>query len=32
MNQHDGEIITLDEVSAYLKADKQTVFQLVRQG
>ena len=32
MNQADGEILTLDEVAAYLKAGKKTVYRLAQQG
>lgn len=28
----DGEILTLDEVAAYLKAGKKTVYRLAQQG
>jgi excisionase family DNA binding protein len=32
MTEADGEILTLDEVAAYLKAGKKTVYRLVQQG
>lgn len=32
MNQLDCEILTLDEVSVYLKAGKKTVYRLAQQG
>jgi len=32
MNEADGEILTLDEVAAYLKAGKKTVYRLAQQG
>ena len=32
MNKADGEILTLDEVAAYLKAGKKTVYRLAQQG
>ena len=32
MNQPDSEILTLDEVAAYLKAGKKTVYRLAQQG
>lgn len=32
MNSPDGEILTLDEVAAYLKAGKKTVYRLAQQG
>lgn len=32
MNQADSEILTLDEVSVYLKAGKKTVYRLAQQG
>ena len=32
MNQADSEILTLDEVSVYLKAGKKTLYRLVQQG
>lgn len=32
MTQADGEILTLDEVAAYLKAGKKTVYRLVQHG
>lgn len=32
MNQPDGGILTLDEVAAYLKAGKKTVYRLAQQG
>lgn len=31
MNKADGEILTLDEVAAYLKAGKKTVYRLAQQ-
>lgn len=32
MTEADGEILTLDEVAAYLKAGKKTVYRLAQQG
>lgn len=32
MIEADGEILTLDEVAAYLKAGKKTVYRLAQQG
>lgn len=32
MNQADSDILTLDEVAAYLKAGKKTVYRLAQQG
>ena len=32
MTDADGEILTLDEVAAYLKAGKKTVYRLAQQG
>lgn len=32
MNQPESEILTLDEVSAYLKAGKKTVYRLAQHG
>ncbi len=32
MNEAEGEILTLDEVAAYLKAGKKTVYRLAQQG
>lgn len=32
MIEADGEILTLDQVAAYLKAGKKTVYRLVQQG
>ena len=32
MTDTDGEILTLDEVAAYLKAGKRTVYRLAQQG
>ncbi|MDH0423374.1 helix-turn-helix domain-containing protein [Delftia tsuruhatensis] len=32
MNQPDSEILTLDEVSVYLKAGKKTVYRLAQEG
>ena len=32
MSETDGEILTLDEVAAYLKAGKKTVYRLAQQG
>ena len=32
MTDADGEILTLDEVAAYLKAGKKTVYRLSQQG
>ena len=32
MTDTDGEILTLDEVAAYLKAGKRTVYRLARKG
>lgn len=32
MTEADGEILTLDEVAAYLKAGKKTVYRLVQEG
>ncbi len=32
MNKADGEILTLDEVAAYLKAGKKTDYRLAQQG
>lgn len=32
MTETDGEILTLDEVAAYLKAGKKTVYRLAQQG
>jgi excisionase family DNA binding protein len=32
MADADGEILTLDEVAAYLKAGKRTVYRLAQQG
>lgn len=32
MNVAEGEILTLDEVAAYLKAGKKTVYRLAQQG
>ncbi|WP_426209786.1 methylation-associated defense system helix-turn-helix domain-containing protein MAD1 [Massilia sp. TWP1-3-3] len=32
MNEIDGEILTLDEVAAYLKAGKRTVYRLAQKG
>ncbi|WP_322995115.1 methylation-associated defense system helix-turn-helix domain-containing protein MAD1 [Castellaniella sp.] len=32
MNQPDSEILTLDDVAAYLKAGKKTVYRLAQQG
>jgi len=32
MADPEGEILTLDEVAAYLKAGKRTVYRLVQQG
>ena len=32
MTEADGEILTLDEVAAYLKAGKKTDYRLVQQG
>lgn len=32
MTNADGEILTLDEVAAYLKAGKKTVYRLAQQG
>jgi hypothetical protein len=32
MTDTDGEILTLDEVAAYLKAGKRTVYRLAQKG
>ncbi|MDA8119403.1 MAG: helix-turn-helix domain-containing protein [Gammaproteobacteria bacterium] len=32
MTEADGEILTLDEVAAYLKAGRKTVYRLAQQG
>lgn len=32
MNEADGEILTLDEVAAYLKVGKKTAYRLAQQG
>lgn len=32
MTEADGEILTLEEVAAYLKAGKKTVYRLAQQG
>ncbi len=32
MNPPDSEILTMDEVAAYLKAGKKTVYRLAQQG
>ena len=32
MTDKDGEILTLDEVAAYLKAGKRTVYRLAQKG
>lgn len=32
MTEADGEIFTLDEVAAYLKAGKRTVYRLAQKG
>ena len=32
MTDSDGEILTLDEVAAYLKAGKRTVYRLAQKG
>ena len=32
MTDTDGEILTLDEVAAYLKAGKRTVYRLAQRG
>lgn len=32
MNKADGEILMLDEVAAYLKAGKKTVYRLAQRG
>lgn len=32
MTEADGEILTLEEVAAYLKAGKETVYRLAQQG
>lgn len=32
MADPDGEILTLEEVAAYLKAGKQTVYRLAQEG
>lgn len=32
MNKAEGEILTLDEVAAYLRAGKRTVYRLAQQG
>ena len=32
MTESDGEILTLDEVAAYLKAGKRTVYRLAQKG
>ena len=32
MTEADGEILTLDEVAAFLKAGKKTVYRLAQQG
>lgn len=32
MNDQEGEILTLDEVAAYLKAGKRTVYRLAQEG
>jgi len=32
MNEADGEILTLDEVAAYLKAGKKTAYRLAHLG
>jgi len=32
MTDAEGEILTLDEVAAYLKAGKRTVYRLAQQG
>lgn len=32
MTDADGEILTLDEVAAYLKAGKKTVYRLAQEG
>lgn len=32
MTEKDGEILTLDEVAAYLKAGKRTVYRLAQKG
>ncbi len=32
MNKADGEILTLDEVAAFLKAGKKIVYRLAQQG
>lgn len=32
MTEADGEILMLDEVAAYLKAGKKTVYRLAQQG
>ena len=32
MTEADGEILTLEEVAAYLKAGEKTVYRLAQQG
>jgi len=32
MSEPEGEILTLDEVAAYLKAGKRTVYRLAQEG